>query len=191
MQASSKIHNELLRSAELLDELETLDSLNHIEDTWLSFLGHLERVWYKCQHHFGKSPRWNGWKGRYDKQRSSDPLLSYLTNARGSDEHTVAEITEKTPSSVGMKAGPCGSVHIKSLRVSSGSIQGEWAGDLEIIVNPASIEPAAVVNRGKLYAVPTVHLGNPLSDSSFVTLGKAGLAYYQKLVADAEKFFCK
>jgi len=192
MQPSANIHLELQRCAELLEELRSAGSPDDFDDRWQRFLGHLERVWNKCQNHFGKSPKWNGWKGRYERQRRTDPLLSYLTNARGAHEHTVSDITNKKPGSIGLGAGPGGSVHIKRLTIGpNGQIQGEWDGDLKVTFNPGRADPAPVVNRGRAYAVPTTHLGSPLPDTTAVTLGKAGLVFYKQLVSDAEHFFVK
>jgi hypothetical protein len=192
MQASSQIHVELRRCKDLLDQLATATSPADFDESWQQFLGHLERVWNKCQNHFSKSPKWNGWRGRYEKQRRTDPLLSYLTNARGAHEHTVADITDKKPGSIGIGAGPSGSVHIKHLQIGpAGRIKGDWDGDLAITVLPGRVDPAAVTNRGRTYAVPTSHLGFPLADSSALTLAQHGLAYYQQLVTEAEKFFVK
>lgn len=190
MQPSPNIHLELQRCAELLEQLHSVTSPNEFDDRWQRFLGHLERVWNKCQNHFGKSPKWHGWKGRYEKQRRIDPLLSYLTNARGAHEHTVSDITDKKPSSIGLGAGPSGTVHIKRLTIGpNGQIQGDWDGDLKVTFNPERVDPAPIINRGKTYAVPTTHLGTALCDTTAVTLGRFGLAFYKQLVSDADQFF--
>lgn len=191
MQPSPNIHAELKRCKELLQELGHATSATDFEDKWQRFLGHLERVWNKCVNHFGKSPKWNGWKGRFEIQRRTDPLLSYLTNARGAHEHTVTEITEKKPGSIGIGPGPSGRVHIKHLEIGPQGIRGEWDGDLAVTFIPDRVEPAPVKNRGRVYSVPTSHLGVQLMDTSATTFAMHGLAYYQNLVAEAEKFFVK
>lgn len=192
MQPSPHIHIELRRCTELLEQLALAKSPDEFDDVWQRFLGHLERVWNKCQNHFGKSPRWSGWKGRFEQQRRTDPLLSYLTNARGAHEHTVADITSKKPSSIGIGAGPSGSVHIKQLQIGPGGlVQGEWNGDLAVTFFPGRVDPVAVTNRGRTYLVPKSHMGSPLPDTAALTLGKHGLAYYECLIKEAERVFVK
>ena len=182
MQPSPNIHSELCRCSELLEKLASTKSPDEFDDVWQRFLGHLERVWNK----------WNGWKGRFEKHRRSDPLLIYLTNARGAHEHTVADITSKKPNSIGIGAGPSGSVHIKQLIIEPNNLlRGEWDGDLAVTFIPGQVDPVAVTNRGKIYEVPTSHMGSPLPDTTALTLAKNGLAYYECLVKDAERFFAK
>lgn len=190
MQSSANIRVELQRCNELVGQLGAASTPEELEEKWQRFLGHLERVWNKCQNHFGKSPRWNGWKARYEMQRRTDPLLSYLVNARGAHEHTVADITEKKSGSIGLGAGPGGSVHIKHLQIgTSGELRGEWDGDLAVTFTPERVDATPVVNRGRTYEVPTSHLGDKLLETSLPSLGRVGFGYYQSLVADAEAFF--
>lgn len=189
MQSSPQIQAELNKCAGLLEEMAQTNSTQEFEERWQRFLGHLERIWNKCQNHFGKSPKWNGWKGRFEKQRRTDPLLSYLSNARGAHEHTVSDITEHTPEAIGIGAGLSGSVHIKHLQIGPNGVLGEWTGDLAVTFIPGKVNPVPVTNRGRVYPVPESHLGQKLPDNSALTLGRYGLAYYQKFVADAETFF--
>lgn len=191
MQSSAQIHIELQRCSELLERLATAGTPADFEEKWQRFLGHIERVWNKCQDHFGRSPKWNGWKGRHERQRRIDPLLSYLINARGAHEHTVANIAERKPGAIGIGAGPSGRVHIKRLQIRANGIRGEWDGDLAVTFTPGRVDLVPVTNRGRTYPVPTSHLGAQLGDSSALNIGKQGLAYYQALVAEAERYFVK
>ena len=191
MQSSPQVHAELQHCGQLLEELSHSTSPSDFDDKWQRFLGHLERFWNKCQNHFGRSPKWNSWKGRFEKQRRTDPQLSYLINARGAHEHTVADITEKKSGSIGIGAGPSGRVHIRHLHIGPNGISGYWDGDLAVTFTPDRVDPAPVTIRGRVYQVPTTHLGNPLADTSAIALGQHGLAYYRKVVVEAEKFFVK
>lgn len=190
MQPSPNIRSELEKCADLLAQLEQASSISEFEDLWQRLLGHLERVWNKCQSHFSKSPKWNGWKGRYETQRRQDALLSYLTNARGAHEHTVGDITARVPGSVQIGAGPGGYAHVRSLRIGPKGVEGDWDGDLAVTFSAARIDPLPVKNRGRDYPVPTSHLGKALESTSVISLGRAGFSYYRDLVSKAEGFFC-
>lgn len=118
MQSSPQIHA-------ALDRLNRSQSLEEVEEHWKELLFRLERVWYKCESHFKHSPKWNGWKGKYEKYIKIDPVLAYLINARGAHEHTVEEIVKKDPGSISIGAGNEGSVHIKRLMVANGKVEFE------------------------------------------------------------------
>jgi len=189
MKPSPHIQTELRLCAALLIELEVAMTPSDFEEKWHRLLGHIERVWNKCQHHFGRSPKWSGWKGQYESQRRIDPLLSYLKNARGAHEHTVADITATKSGSISISAGPSGRAYIKHLQVGVDGIKGEWDGDLAVTFEPGGVELVPVTNRGKTYPVPTSHLNRPLEDISAITIGRYGLLYYEALVAKAESHF--
>lgn len=189
MQQTPQIRAELNRCELLLEMMAATSSAAEFQEHWHQFLGHLERTWNKCEAHFGKSPKWNGWKGRFDKQRRTDPLLSYLSNARGAHEHTVAEITEQTLGSMSIGAGPGGTVRIRQLRIGPEGIQGDWDGDLALTFTPGEVIPMPVTNRGRTYSVPKIHLGEKLPNSSALTLGRYALTYYRNFLAKAEAVF--
>jgi hypothetical protein len=60
-----------------------------------------------------------------------------------------------------------------------------------VSIIPWRVDATPVTNYGRTYEVPTSHLGTTLPDISLLTLGRAGLVYYQTLVSDAEGFFVK
>jgi hypothetical protein len=190
MQPSAHIQQELARCDELIIHLQTSKSILEVEEHWKRFLYHLERVWYKCESHFGKSPKWNGWKGKFEAIRKGDPLLLYLTNARGAEEHTVEDIVERNPGGLGIAAGPTGSAHIRRLQIGPDGVKFEGEGTLSVTFVPASIRPKPIVNRGRTYAVPNTHRGN-LLDPGLLPMAIAGLAYYKALVNAAEAHFVK
>ena len=77
-------------------------SLEDFEEHWKHFLHRLERIWNKMKAHYGRSPKWGNWSAPVKSVRRKDPLLSYLCNARGAEEHTTNEITDREPSSIGI-----------------------------------------------------------------------------------------
>jgi hypothetical protein len=189
MEPSPQIHIELDRCIQLFDKLSQGQSLDEVEECWKEFLSGLERVWNKCESYFGKSPKWNGWKGRYEKLRKSDPVLSYLINARGAHEHTVAEIVRRDHGSISIGAGNNGPVHIKRLVIANGNVDFEGTGNLSIKFNPATLRLLAVINRGREYPAPIKHIDQQLTDIGMVAIALLGLNFYKKAVAEAEFFF--
>ena len=105
MQSSPKLQEELSRARDLVAAMEGSGTLSELEDHWKEYLGRLERVWFKAFAHYKRSPKWQGWQARFEKERKNDPLLSYLRNARGADEHTVSDIVEHQQSHIAIVPG--------------------------------------------------------------------------------------
>jgi hypothetical protein len=188
MQPSPTIHSELSRCEELLENLKASKSIDEAEEHWKAFLSRLERVWYKCEAHFRRSPKWNGWKGKYERARKQDSLLVYLINARGAEEHTVEDIVNKQSGSFSIGPGPTGSALIQRLAFTQEGIKFDGKGSLAITFTPARLTLLPVTNRGRTYPVPTEHLGAPISAVNLLEIASAGLRFYKTVVAETESF---
>ncbi len=192
MQPSPKIHAELSRCEDLLRRLTGSKSLDEAEENWAAFLSRLERVWNKCEAHFRRNPKRNGWKGKYETARKSDPLLAYLIHARGAEEHTVEDIVARSrPGSVSIAAGTTGSAHIRRLAFTPEGIEFDGEGSLSITFAPERLALLPVTNRGRTYAVPTEHLGRPISAANLVEVATAGLNFYRAVATETEGFLVK
>jgi len=64
MQLSEPPRIELANARTCIELMRNAKSLDEFEKNWKSFLHDLERIWYKTNHHYRKSPSWNGWKER-------------------------------------------------------------------------------------------------------------------------------
>lgn len=169
--------------------MELSGSLDDLEGYWKEYLGRVERVWFKSYAHFKKSPKWNAWQDVYEKQRRTDPLIAYLRNARGADEHTVADIVEHQQGNIAIVPGEGGGGTIRNLRITDGLVTAETTGSVKVVFNPSRIRLLPVTNRGVTYPVPTSHNGAPIDPENVIAVAKAGLAFYDKFLTDAEKFF--
>lgn len=193
MKKSEQIHNELKKAKISAGNIKNSKSLNEIDENWKNYLSQLERVWSKSQAHFKKSPKWNTWQGRYVKLRRQDELLAYLINARGADEHTVEEITQKQSGGYGFSAAkPGGVVEIKNLRTGpKGEILNLEVGDGVIVsAIPSRIRLLPITNRGVNYPTPRTHLGKEIDSENLVTISEAGVNFYENFLNSAEDFFC-
>ncbi|MFN7573411.1 MAG: hypothetical protein ACK5TK_18540 [Betaproteobacteria bacterium] len=191
MQRSEQPHIELAKARAAIDAMRSAKALDEFEENWKEFLGRLERVWNKAFSHFGKSPKWNGWKGKFEGLRKTDPLLAYLVNARGADEHTVNEIVAREPGGIGINPAEGNSLYIESMEINNGYISIKSPQKLRIDFLPARTTLLPVVNRGRTYPIPTTHLGNPVDPTNVVSVAEAGAQFYQQFLAQAEEFFVK
>lgn len=166
-------------------------SLDEFEEGWKNYLHRIERVWNKAVGHYGKSPRWNGWKARYERLRKDDPLLAYLINARGADEHTVGEITACDQGGIGVNAAEGNILHIERMEMRKRRLFIKSPQRLRVTFIPHRTKLVPVVNRGRTYPVPTSHLGQPVNPLNVIEIAEAGAKFYGDFLDEVEKFFVK
>jgi hypothetical protein len=191
MQHSEQPSLELVKARAAIEAMRNATTLDAFEEGWKEFLGRLERVWTKSINHFGKSPKWNGWKGKYESHRKTDQLLSYLVNARGADEHTVNEIVGREPGGIGINPAEGNSLYIERMEINNGNIFIKSPQKIKIDFLPAKTTLLPVTNRGRTYPVPTTHLGNPIDPMNVIAVAEAGTNFYGQFLAQAEAFFVK
>jgi hypothetical protein len=191
MQHSDQPFREIAKAKEALAGMMASHSVEHFEEHWKEFLRRLERSWSKAQAHFGKSPKWNGWQGRIQNARRADPLLAYLVNARGAEEHTVNEISSRQPGGIGVNPAVGSSLYIERMEINNGVISIRSPQQLKIEFVPSKMSLLPVVNRGRTYPLPTLHLGAPIDPSNVVAVAQSALAFYENALNEAEEFFVK
>lgn len=142
-----------------------------------------------------KGGREGQWLGDRLKEISSDPLLNYLYAARGTDHHAdePSALLGTREHHISYMSG--GSVEIIG---DDGQIHTSYGmpvifGGKNFNVGESynfsfKLQPVFNIKQKKLTEVPTEHFGAPVPDNLAVTGGALGLAYYSKLVDDAEAF---
>lgn len=191
MQHSDQPYIELERARKAIQDMRQAASLIDFEEHWKEYLRRLERVWNKAENHFRKSPKWDSWNGKFKTLRRKDPLLSYLINARGADEHTVSEITEREDERFMVMPGPSGRAQIKSMRIdNNGNVaQLEVGGDTIVNFRPARVRLLPIKNRDRVYPVPTEHLSQHLDPSDLLLIAERGAEFYTDFLNQAEAYF--
>lgn len=188
MQHSEQPFLELDRARLAIDAMRQAGSLEDLEEHWKEYLRRLERVWNKSAHHFGKSPKWNGWQCKYLKLRKHDPLLSYFINARGADEHTVGEITERQQSRFDVKMTKQ-TAYVKSIVIENGIVTEVSGTGLAFEFQPARVRLLPITNRGIMHPLPTQHLSQPVDPYNLLEIAEKGVSFYADFLKEAEAFF--
>lgn len=191
MQHSDAPYIELTKARAAITAMRKAQSLDDFEEHWKEFLGRLERIWNKASSHFGKSPKWNGWKGKTEGLRKTDSLLSYLVNARGAEEHTVNEVVGREPGGIGINAAEGNSLYIERMEINGGNIFIQSPQRIRVDFIPAKTTLLPVTNRGRIYPVPTTHLGTTVDPSNVISIAEAGVQFYEGFLLEAEKYFVK
>lgn len=193
MQHSDKPYEELELAKEAAAAMGEAKSFREFELSWKKFLHHIDRVWNKAFDHFVKAPGWFGWSGKFMDLRKRDALLSYLFQARNSDEHSVREIAEQRPGSLSINpATPGGAVYIDHLSINNGVVT-IGPGTVGVIhFEPARIALLPVKAKdGRIYPPPTMHLGQKIDHLDYANIAAMALAFYQDFLDQAENKFIK
>lgn len=191
MQHSDQPALELTKARAAIEAMRNGKTLDEFEESWKEFLGRLERIWTKGINHFGKSPKWNGWQGKFEPLRISHPLLSYLVNARGADEHTVNEIVGRQPGGIEINPAEGDSLYIEHMTVNNGNNFVKSPQKISVDFLSARTTLLPVINRGRADPVPTLHLGNPVDPINVIAIAEAGARFYERFLSEAEAFFVK
>jgi hypothetical protein len=193
MKPLQKVREELKKARAALEEMRKTHDLISYEEEWKLFLIRLERVWNKLCNHLSTSPKYKNWPiiDHAKQLRKNDPLLSYLENARGADEHTIEEITERQPGGIGINAAIGNELHIEHMTVKNGNIFIKSKQPIRIDFIPGKIKLKPIIKRGVTYNPPKTHLGNPIKSIEPIDVAEAGLNYYEDLIEEAEKYFLK
>ena len=191
MKYSEQPRIELTQTKICIEGMHNAKSFGQFEEQWKTFLHRLERIWNKTSNHYGKSPKWNGWKGKYEQIRKSDPLLTYLANARGADEHSINEILSREPGGIGKNPAEGNSLYIDHMTVDKGQIYIESPQKIQVDFIPASIKLLPVVNRGRAYAVPVSHRGQAIDPTKVVEITETAVRFYEDFLNDVESYFVK
>lgn len=193
MQPLTKPVEELVKAEGYIEKMKVAQTLEAYEEHWKEFLHCLERLWNKTINHLNRSPKFQGWaeRGKTENLRRKDPLLSYLVNARGADEHTIADITQKEPGGIGINPAEGNSLLIHKLEVNNGRISIEADRPVRIDFIPGKVKLLAVTNRGKVYQPPSQHLSQPINSEQPIDIARLGIKFYRDFIEKAERHFVK
>ena len=183
---------ELRRAQDALSVLGTARDVNSLEASWVNVLRYLERFWNKANAEMKRHPKWQGWpeRGHIERERKKDPLLSYVHNARGAEEHGIAEIADKKLGSLGINPAFGNSLYIEKLTIRQGQISElQSPQPIRIDVTPATFTLRPVENRGAIYPVPSTHAGKALAGVDPLSIATAAVTYYANVLSRIESAF--
>lgn len=191
MKHSEKPYQELSKAKLAVEAMEKASSLDEFEEQWKRFLSHIERIWNKASHHYSRSPKWNGWKGKYVTLRRKDSLLAYFINARGADEHTINDIVERERGGIGISPAEGNSLYIENMTINKGVISIRSPQKIRIDFIPAKTKLLPIINRGQKYPIPKTHMGSPIDPINVIEIAKIGIVFYESFLNEAEEYFVK
>ena len=186
-----KARSRLRAAKRAVDAMAGTDDPNTICDHWIDFLNAWIGVYRQVKKAATSTPQEYQWFGRVAREKTNDPLLNYVFEARNDEEHGV---NRSAVPHYGLANFPQRSHEtvIASVRFDPGTGEVRVYGpDGQLAYDPVLVSPPGVVldpitARGnRTIAPPTFHLGDPINPD-VLTVAKAALVYAAKLVAMAE-----
>ncbi|MES3027041.1 MAG: hypothetical protein V4820_04180 [Pseudomonadota bacterium] len=175
----------LRRTKDALTEMERATRFSDLDEGWSNFLVASKLAFAKLGAGAKGDRASEGWFSRKLGQQKTDPLLSYLYQARNAEEHGLDRSIE----------------HAYDIRVLDGvvlevDVTFESNGDLTFrnTLDPSEVvrfalkgtlKPVTDKRSGHAFAPPTEHLGCPLQDTSVFGIADAMIIYLERLIAEA------
>lgn len=148
---------EFIRAEELLALMFSARTLDDYEEYWKDFLHKLDKGFNKLQDLYKDELRVKGVINSIHLARKSDPLISYLMQARNSDEHSIRQITERVDACTKLEGGVGGGVIVKGVIEGGKMPEGlVAAGNLKIEFQSEYLKIIYVTCRGKKYDPPKI-----------------------------------
>jgi hypothetical protein len=185
--AVEKAKGRLQKAKDCIARIKQSKNYVDYESAWIDLVIALNTVHCALEQGAKSSPQSCQWYGGKKKVRTKDPLLNYLHQARNADEHGIEPIAEHRAKRVAIR--PTGVTHIKSLELKDGKLHLDTEGDPLAIKLITHVVLIPVFDRrfNTRFDPPTSHLGVQLPNSTPLTVGRAGIAYHEALIAEAEK----
>ena len=172
------------RAFQDMDDLVAANEFDDVERHWAAFLVSAGRVYTKLEQGSKASPEAGAWWSGVLHQRRTDELLCYIWHARNAEEHTLERVTQRHDGSAKM---------VQPSDAEREAIEGQLVtfgkpfavlGSVEVVWPHVKLGDA--VDRGKRYAPPKSHLGQPLKDPLPKNVGLLALARLEGLLTEAE-----
>ncbi|EMM6514574.1 hypothetical protein RVV74_001199 [Enterobacter ludwigii] len=182
---------ELIRAQRCIARMEKSSTYEEYDEAWSDFLSRIENTYQKTKAIAQENIRWPGFISPFNKKRKNDELLSYLTQARNSVHHGIAESTKHVKGGLAFNPPPGSTVlRLDSINFDNfGGVTVKSKHPFSVTSIPDRIEVVEVVNRKEKYKVPTTHLGNDLESVNPIDLARLGHIWYGNFLNEAEKFF--
>lgn len=174
------------------DKLKKSKNYAEMRPFWYDFLVASSSIFSILEQGAKGSNRSAPWFGAKKHERADDPLLSYLHHARNADEHGISAVTKLDKPKIVLVAGGKPVAAVGDITGNTGTFQNLDSGDpdlskvTEMRVYRERAKLVDVVDRGKVYAVPMVHLRKPIDGSDPIIVAGSLISYLGLLLDEAE-----
>jgi hypothetical protein len=163
-----------------VDELQNSTTYPDVQRHWVAFLAASGKIFTKLERGSKTRPKSVAWFSKIKEQRQTDPILSYIWNARNKDMHGIEEVTHLHPGKIDVvNPTPEESVAFeKKMRAFGKPYVG--LAMLEIIY--PHVRLADIRNREGFFPAPKQQNGNLIMPAG---VGLLALSIVDKMIGEA------
>jgi len=184
--ASQRLH----KAKSALARAKAATEYDGFASAWSEYLTAINQVYTVIEKGAKSHPKSRQWFGGVKKKEcKSDRLIQYLLQARNADEHGLEPVTEYVSGRISFNSSFArGTLRIARMEVTPTKIDVDFGLPTGITITPPHPKLVTVIDDrfGTKFAPPTMHLGQPLTDSSPLAVGEHGIAYFERFVLEAE-----
>lgn len=187
----SPARKEIKAAKRALQSLIEASNFEDMEQFWRDCINHIEKSHTKLLS--ATSTVKNKFSSTFSKQildKSNDELLTYVNQARHSDNHSIRDITKNVDSSIGFGIpNGANSVYIEKMTMNRGVITEYSGTPIKVTFTNAHIDAIPVINRGNTFQPPKNHKGNKLLSTKPVELARLAIIFHDEWIEASAKAF--
>jgi hypothetical protein len=189
----SRMHYALTEAKASLQLLDEANSITTEKMAWVFFLTSIDALRQAISDTCKSSSKLNPWYSTFANEIKTDPLLSYMRNARNNIQHLVTKTPMDNPLGMNLrdkngKQFPVDSItsNFKDGVFTINIVAKDMPEDIELEVENYRLNARALaaMNMGVEYPVPKLHKGAPLDSDEIHYLAALTLGYYDNAVND-------
>jgi len=181
-EAIAQATQRLGKACAALESFGRTNSPRDMASHWADFLIAVSGVYSKLEQGAKKDALSNPWFGRKKHERKNDPLMSYLHQARNSEEHGLHQVTSVAGSEVKLGPGAKAAIYTDGHSFTVSNVEGE----VTVPQDRIKLVPVYDDRSGKWFEVPRMHMGVPIDNVSPGVIGSLALSYLVDLLNEAK-----
>ena len=173
-------------------ELQSIVTKEDFSDTWYTFLVACKNIWTSLEQGSKSTAQDRHWFGAKKGERKSDELLQYLFISRDNDEHSIEQVTDRTPGGLaigGPEKGYSRSIQINGTIGAGGTLIATSLDDKPVLVKKISPKfiLSTVTGRDKNvpFSPPSMHKGEKIHNPNPIDVANLAITYFETLIEEA------
>jgi hypothetical protein len=169
-------------------DLENDKIFQLFDQYWRSFLYSFTRIYNALKTGSRGDPKSEAWFGILVNKQRKDQLLSYIHQARNSEDHGIEEVTEKVGIKV-ISTDPRAVVGTDGVSVTIPEDMPVGVEFAQLVAPSVRLKDVEDKRYRTTFPVPEFHLDQRLSNNEPITIARLAVKYISEVIDEAERVF--